>query len=164
VLRRLLVMRHAKSGYPTGVSDHARPLGDRGRRDAPRVGHHLAERGLVPDAVLVSDAERTRETWALLAPSLVGVTPRFTRALYLAPVADVVREIRGTPDRVATLLLVGHNPTSEDLILDLCDVSVTMPTAACAVLEGEFASWSDAGLASGLWRLVEVFRPSDLDW
>ena len=58
--RTLLVMRHAKSSWSTGVTDHERPLNARGRADAPRMAAALRELGWIPDHVLCSDAERTR--------------------------------------------------------------------------------------------------------
>ena len=68
-MKRLLLLRHAKSAWPDGVEDHDRPLSDRGRRDAPRMGAYIAAAGLRPDFALVSSARRTQETWALVAPA-----------------------------------------------------------------------------------------------
>ena len=63
--RRIIVMRHAKSSWKSGArDDHARPLNKRGRRDAPRIAARLAELGWVPERVISSDSERTRQTWA----------------------------------------------------------------------------------------------------
>ena len=63
--RRLIIMRHAKSSWTSGaLSDHERPLNARGIRDAPRVGAALVKRGWLPQLVLSSDSERTRETFA----------------------------------------------------------------------------------------------------
>ena len=56
-------MRHAKSDWPPGVPDRERPLTKRGRRDATAAGDWLQEQGYVPDRVVVSPAQRTRETW-----------------------------------------------------------------------------------------------------
>jgi phosphohistidine phosphatase len=75
--RRLLLFRHAKSDSPQGGSDHERPLGPRGRHDAPRMGEEMARRGLKPELALVSTATRTRETFALVKPFLPEVPARF---------------------------------------------------------------------------------------
>ena len=62
--RRLMLMRHAKSAWTSHVpTDHERPLNERGRRDAARVGKRLAKLGWVPDLVVGSDSRRTEETW-----------------------------------------------------------------------------------------------------
>src|SRR5690349_19664904 len=72
--RRLVLLRHAKSEWPEGVPDHKRPLTARGRRDATAAGRwlraHLDDLGHGLDAVACSPAQRTRETWALVAAEL----------------------------------------------------------------------------------------------
>ena len=50
--RRLVLLRHAKSAWPD-VPDHDRPLGNRGKRDAPRAGRWLRQAGYLPDLVVV---------------------------------------------------------------------------------------------------------------
>lgn len=62
-----VVLRHAKSAWPTGVADHERPLAPRGRRDAPAAGRALAESDCLPDLALCSTAVRARQTWELAA-------------------------------------------------------------------------------------------------
>src|ERR1700733_6103572 len=85
--RRLVLLRHAKSAWVDGP-DHDRPLGKRGRRDAPRAGRWLGRSGYVPDLVVCSTARRTRDTWRLAAAEL-GATPlvRFEPRVYGAGTA-----------------------------------------------------------------------------
>ncbi|WTQ63458.1 histidine phosphatase family protein [Streptomyces sp. NBC_00161] len=68
-LRRLVVLRHAKSAWPPDVADSERPLAPRGRRDAPAARRWLREAGCVPDLVRCSSAQRTRQTWRQLERS-----------------------------------------------------------------------------------------------
>ena len=63
-MRRLLILRHAKSDYPDGTPDHERPLARRGREAAPRMAAYMAAEGLLPDAALVSTALRTRSAFS----------------------------------------------------------------------------------------------------
>ena len=60
--RELLLMRHGKSDWNSGLPDFERPLKERGRRGAQQLGNWLLERGLRPDLILSSDAERARGT------------------------------------------------------------------------------------------------------
>ena len=69
-VRTLLVLRHSKSAYPEGVADIDRPLAPRGVRDAVALGGWLRDQGLVPDLVVCSVAERTRQTWDLISDQL----------------------------------------------------------------------------------------------
>ncbi|PAZ13097.1 phosphohistidine phosphatase [Streptomyces sp. SA15] len=150
-LRHLVVLRHAKSAWPEGVVDHERPLAPRGRRDAPVAGRILAESNLLPDLALCSTAVRARQTWEL-ASAQWGTPPpvRFDPHLYAAGVPDLLDVVHDVPAEVDTLLLIGHNPGLEDLVLDLAgdglddaldEVRVKFPTSAIAVLAWRGTSW-----------------------
>lgn len=150
-LRRLVVLRHAKSARPEGVADHDRPLAPRGRRDAPAAGRALAEADCLPDLALCSTALRARQTWEL-ASAQWGTPPpvRYAPALYGADVPDLLAVVREAPPEVETLLLVGHNPGLEDLVLELAGdglddtldrLRVKFPTSAIAVLSWHGPGW-----------------------
>ncbi|MGP3927722.1 SixA phosphatase family protein [Streptomyces sp. 8N616] len=167
--RRLYVLRHAKSARPDGVADQDRPLAPRGRRDAPAAGRWLRDTGAAPDLVLCSPAWRTRETWDLAAPELRagGAAPQVTydAGVYQATAEELLALVRQIPADVRTLLLIGHNPGLQDLILMLSgeadgDALVRtrekFPTSAIAVLRVP-DPWS--ALAPGAARLTEMAVP-----
>lgn len=166
-LRRLVVLRHAKSAWPEGAPDHARPLGPRGRRDAPAAGRALAEADLLPDLAVCSTALRARQTWELAAAEWGTPPPvRHERRLYAAAPDDLLAVARETPPEVETLLLVGHNPGLEDLVLMLARdgvgdalerVRVKFPTSAIAVLAWYGPDW--AALAPGTALLTSLTVP-----
>ncbi|MGW2643300.1 SixA phosphatase family protein [Streptomyces sp. NPDC001348] len=167
-LRRLVVLRHAKSARPPGVADHERPLAPRGRRDAPAAGRALAEADRLPDLVLCSTAVRARETWEL-ASAQWGTPPpvRFDPRLYAADVPELLHVVREVPPEVATLLLVGHNPGLEDLVLDLAgddlgdalgQVRTKFPTSAIADLAWHGPAWRDLTPGTALLTSVTVPR------
>ena len=148
-MRRLMLLRHAKSDRPPGIADHDRPLNWRGRDEAPLVGTYLAHNGLVPDRVLCSTSERTRETWELVASSLADAVPPaspsaaapnaphakpagkkrgrspkrppvdFEERLYAAEPHTILALLRETPPKVHSLLIVGHNPGIHEAALAL---------------------------------------------
>lgn len=158
-------MRHAKA-EPTAPTDHGRALADRGRRDAEEAGRWMAAQGITPDAVLVSDALRTQQTWEQVAAGASwDLGPTFSAALYAAgadTAFDLVREVDAA---VATLVVIGHNPTMA-YIAELIDdgegdadattglVTRGFPTSALAVFTVT-EEWS--GLGPGAGRL-EAFH------
>ena len=160
--RTLILIRHCKSDWSANQSDHARPLNPRGRRSAPRLGAFLAREGLVPDQILCSDAQRTRETWAGIAAELPATPPpELSRALYLAEPAAMLSAIRAASGQ--TVALVGHNPGIAALAWHLTDTPPDderfglYPTGATTVLR--FAGpWSD--LQTG--ELTHFTTPRDL--
>ncbi|WP_328745432.1 histidine phosphatase family protein [Streptomyces sp. NBC_00285] len=168
--RRLVVLRHAKSAWPEGVADHERPLGPRGLRDAPEAGRHLADAGLLPDLALCSTAVRARHTWELAAAQWDTPPPvRLDPELYGADPTELLATVRETPPEAVTLLLVGHNPGLEELVLTLAggglgdaldEVRVKFPTSAIAVLEWHGESWRDLAPGAALLTSVTVPRGS----
>lgn len=164
MLRRLLVMRHAKSSWKEpGQADHARPLNGRGQRDAPRMGAYLAASGWAPELVLSSDSQRTRETWALASEALEPEPEvRFLPELYLAGPEVVRRVLSGVDDSVETLLILGHNDGWEEVVGWLCGRGERITTGNIAFLSTEAPSWSAALAQAPRWRLHEVARPKEL--
>lgn len=166
-LRRLVVLRHAKSARPEGVPDSRRPLAPRGLRDAPAAGRALAEADLLPDLALCSTAVRARQTWQL-ASGEWGTPPpvRYEPRLYGADVPTLLDVVRETPPEVETLLLVGHNPGLEDLLLALAGdglddtlerLRTKFPTSAVAVLAWHGTGWP--ALAPGVALLTSFTVP-----
>jgi phosphohistidine phosphatase len=168
--KRLILFRHAKSSWTENAEDHERPLAERGRKAAPRMGEWLARENLVPDMALVSTARRARETWALAAPELeTPVEKQDTNAIYEASATAILDAIRQMPDQASTLIVVGHNPGFEDLAaLLMADgggepgvrLREKFPTAAVAVLECPVEHWS--GLQPGTCRLDRFVTPKSL--
>jgi phosphohistidine phosphatase len=171
-VKTLTLLRHAKSGWDDPVSrDFDRPLNPKGRRAAALMGRHLRSLGVAFDHVVASPAVRVEETLDGLE-SGYGQTlaPCWDRRIYLASAAtllDVVHDLPATVDRV---LLVGHNPGLEDLLLMLVPegadglrglVEQKYPTATIAEMDLGVDAWDNARAdAATLTRFV---RPRDLD-
>ena len=70
-MKTLFLIRHAKSSWDDpALSDKDRPLSDRGRRDAPKMGKRLAKRDVKPDLILSSPARRALTTAEIIAKKL----------------------------------------------------------------------------------------------
>jgi phosphohistidine phosphatase len=141
----LVVLRHGKSDWSGGKPDLDRPLADRGRRQVPRAGRWLATRLPRIDLAVVSPAARARATWELVAAEL-DTPPEVTvdERVYAASGDALVRLVRGWPDDLHHVVLVGHNPGLEDLVETFARRWVPLPTSALAVLEIS-GPWSAAG-------------------
>src|SRR5688572_1787674 len=117
-MKTLLVLRHAKSSRndPT-LDDHERPLNERGRRDGPRIGKLVRERGLIPDIVISSDAVRARMTTeAMVEAARYAGAILLDPHLYMACAADILSLLRTVPENAETVMIVGHNPGLEQLV------------------------------------------------
>jgi phosphohistidine phosphatase len=173
-MKRLILLRHAKSLQDDAKKDKDRPLNARGRADAPRMGSYMHRRRYLPQLVLCSSARRTVETWELVGPELEAAVPsRFPDALYLASAETIANLVQGTDDHVSTLLVIGHNPGLEECAQTLArkpqnatereyeaGLRAKFPTCALAVLDFGAADWREVTAASGV--LVDFARPKDL--
>lgn len=163
-MKTLLILRHAKSGEKhTGMPDHDRPLNDRGRRDAPRVGALLREQDLVPDRILSSTARRAVETAQLVAEACGHRRDVDTRrSLYMAGPVACVEVLQALENNVSPVLVVGHNPGLEDVVAVLTGRYERLPTAALAQIELPIDDWAEMSLQTR-GRLVNLWRPKELD-
>lgn len=161
---QLLLMRHAKSDWSDDdAPDHDRPLNQRGRRDAPRMGRWLAEQELQPTFILSSSARRAQQTVERLVEELshdvyVEVRPE----LYLADVPTWLEVLAELPADAACVLCVGHNPGLEALVEHLTGRAERMPTAAVACLTLPEQGWSQLGTGTSPAQLTGVQRPKEL--
>ncbi|MHC4947006.1 MAG: SixA phosphatase family protein [Planctomycetota bacterium] len=163
-MKTLLVMRHAKSSHRDAtLSDHDRPLNDRGRRDAPRMGRLLADETLAPEIIVSSTARRARATAVLVAETLgLDRSIELREDLYHAAAEDCVEVLAELPAEIDCVLIVGHNPTFEDLVHVLTGRAEMMPTAAIARVELDIEQWSDL-FEDPRGRLLAVWRPREVD-
>ncbi|MEX0726686.1 MAG: histidine phosphatase family protein [Planctomycetaceae bacterium] len=163
-MKTLLLMRHAKSSWDDeSLSDHERTLNDRGRRDAPRMGRLLKAEKLIPQRILTSSATRAQATAKLLVHEIKHAGPMIVDDdLYHATVATVLTTIQRQPDDVDVLLVVGHNPNLESLVLALLRRRELIPTAAIIRIDYEFDRWSDLSPES-IPEAFHIWRPKELD-
>jgi phosphohistidine phosphatase len=141
----LILLRHAKSDWSGDEGDVARPLAGRGRRQAPEAGSWLAANIARIDEAVVSPAVRAQSTWELVEAELDVPPPvRVDDRVYAASDRELLAVVRELPDQAATVVLVGHNPGLEDLVLLLTGESARMPTSALAVISVS-GSWSSTG-------------------
>jgi phosphohistidine phosphatase len=163
--RTLLLLRHAKSDYPPGVTDHERPLAARGRREAALAGDWLRANTPPVDLVLCSTATRTRET---LVRTKIDAPVRYLDRLYDATPGTVIEEINRADPDATTLLVIGHEPAMSSVALGLATaegsnttaaehISMKFPTSAIAVLRTA-QSWDQLTLSSAALVTFHVPR------
>ena len=172
-MKTLTLLRHAKSGWDDPVArDFDRALNARGIRGAQTVGRHMRSLGLKFDYVVSSPAVRCIDTldglWEGFGSTL---HPNWDRRIYLASGVTLLDVLNDTPDSAGAVLMCGHNPGLEDLILMLVpdsadnplrdEVEEKFPTASFAEIGFEVDRW--AQVKSGSGRLLRFVRPRDLD-
>lgn len=143
--RTLVIVRHAKAESSGDAPDHDRRLTSRGRKAAAEAGRWLAGVVPEPDLVLCSSATRARQTWDAMSAAVACDTVRVDRAYYLAGAGEILDEVLAAA--AATTVVVGHNPTMEQLVARLVGTLRGLRPGAVAVVD----------LEDG--RLVELWEP-----
>ncbi|MBD1547836.1 SixA phosphatase family protein [Roseibium aggregatum] len=169
---RLLLLRHAKSDWGDPSQDDIdRPLNARGRAAARTIAAYFADQDLLPDLILCSSAQRTRETLAHLLPFLDGEYDiRLMADLYDQNEDSYVPILQTNGGSARTLLLIGHNPAIEETALALVgsgpedaieDLGMKFPTGALAVLDFQTDTWAKLKPESG--HLDRFVKPRNLE-
>jgi len=168
-MRSLYVLRHAKSDWSDGsLKDFDRPLNNRGRKAAKAIGKELRKRKIKPDLVLASAALRASQTLRRVEEfSGTSFDVREDKRIYMAEPQLLIDLIRSAPDDAKRLMIIGHNPGLQQLVLLLArsgelrdEAAEKFPTAALAEINFQAESWRD--VAPGDGSLEILLRPRDL--
>jgi len=147
-MKTLLLIRHAKaSPAEPGRPDHDRALDDRGRQDAPEMGRRLKLRGVMPGLIVSSTALRTRTTARLIAEALDFPLERLVEdeRVYASSVMRLLYLVQALDNKLACVIVVGHNPEMTELARKFSDEIPDLPTCAVAEFGFHTEAWSDIG-------------------
>lgn len=168
----LYLARHAKSSWNSDAhSDFDRPLSKRGKSDARRMGLELNSLDWRPDKIIASPAIRAKQTCHALCNALdiLPQTVVWNRDIYAAYVITLLHLLSRQLESTKSVMLIGHNPAMEDLLVHLCSEFVyrthsqkngkllTTGNVAKITLS---ADWKDLVMCEA--RLVQLLRPKEL--
>ena len=157
-MRRLILMRHAKSSWSSGApTDHERPLNKRGRRASKAMGLELRRIGWIPQRVVLSDSVRTQETLRRMKlPETVDVA--LSPDLYHGETDEIRASLEQEGD-ATTLMLLGHEPGWSEALAWLSGRSVELKTADAALLVARnVGPWRSLASGPEQFDLLRVIR------
>jgi phosphohistidine phosphatase len=162
--KTLFLVRHAKSSWDeTGLDDRQRPLNERGKEEAPKMGKHLAGYKVKPDLITSSPAVRALKTAEKIAKEL-GFRKSdvvVNENIYTFDGGNLVDVIKELDDKYDTVMLVGHNPAITALAKELSNADIdNIPTCGVALIEFDAGNWKDVSKGGG--TLVEFDYPKKL--
>ncbi|HEY0763370.1 MAG TPA: histidine phosphatase family protein [Pyrinomonadaceae bacterium] len=162
-MKTLFLLRHAKSSWKDDtLADFERPLNRRGKHAAETIGHYFKTSAIVPELILCSPAERTRQTVELLLKHARWSTEvRYDQRIYEASAQRLVEVVSQIDNDRKVAMLVGHNPGLEDLLLLFTGNTEVMPTGAIAKLMLKTTKWATA--LEKRATLDWIVRPKDLE-
>lgn len=163
--KTILLMRHAKSSWDDpSIKDINRPLNSRGKRDADTMAKWLKEQNLQPDQIFCSPALRTRQTVQPILESF-GFSDDFTSyedSIYFSGEDAYLGLIQSPSESSGVILLIGHNPMTENMVHLLSSQPSAKPikTAVVAHLTADTKRWSH--IQHHTCRLNWIYGPKDL--
>ena len=150
-MKTLYLLRHGKSDWNSGSSDHERPLAARGIDAARRIGRFLSELEEVPDHVVSSTAVRARET-VRLAKEAGAWSPEIEleAGFYETDPQQLLEWVRRVDNGTNSILLAGHQPTWSLFACGLIGGGqLRYPTAALAKIALHVDRWRDVDFGCG---------------
>lgn len=145
-MKKIILIRHAKSAWDNPwLSDHDRPLSERGLRDAPKMAKHLKKRNINPEIILCSTAKRAVQTAQIIAKEFEFPEDKiiFEENLYHAQPNIILKYIHHQKDSKNTMLVIGHNPGFNELITHLGGKLENLPTSGQFGFKLKAEKWND---------------------
>ena len=162
-MKKIYLMRHAKSSWKDEkLSDHERPLKKRGIKDAKHMAQMLESKEYIPQRIICSTAERAVQTADVFAKACdYKKEITYSDKLYMAEVKDFYEVLKDLPDKVSSVMLIGHNPGMEAFLQVLTKKVESLPTSSIAYIKVPVKSWSELneeveGELKKLWRPKEA--------
>ncbi|HMM11851.1 MAG TPA: histidine phosphatase family protein [Bacteroidales bacterium] len=157
-MKELIVVRHAKSSWEhVGLSDHERPLLEKGKKRTKKIISFLQDQKTKPDFILTSSALRARETAYYMAMGL-GVDKGLVKvdpALYQADADQLLGQFDDLSDTFNTVMLVGHNPALTNFVnFFLVPPIDWLPTSGVVALQFDTEHWDEIRTAQRSVRFV----------
>ncbi len=145
-MKKLIIIRHAKSDQSFFGNDFERPLNERGRSDAPVMAKRLLDKKYTIDALVSSPAVRAKNTAELFAEILKIPAQEiiYISALYHASQEIFYEVVSALPDELNTVAIFSHNPGISYFVNSLNTGTKVdnMPTCAVFAVCAEISAWS----------------------
>ncbi len=162
-MKKIYLIRHGKAEDGYDKTDFERELITKGEKKTKKIAQLLADKKITVDLMLVSMAQRTKQTAEILADAMSVSKKKIQeeKALYLASTNGILEVIYGVDEQIDHLVLVGHNPGISSLASYLCNEAIDwLPTSAVVAIEIKTDQWNKIPDARG--TLDFYIKPSDI--
>ncbi len=172
IMKTIYLARHAKSSWDSGAeSDFDRPLNDRGESDAIKLGKELKIQNWIPEKIIASPAIRAKQTCKSFCEGMEYPFDHveWNRDIYSAYMVTLLHMLAALDEKVSSVMLLGHNPAMEDLLVHLCGYASAaeyqlkndklFTTANVAKIETS-VDWKDLIMDEA--NLISILRPKEI--
>ncbi len=143
-MKKLIVIRHAKSDWTNNTKDFDRPLSKRGNKDAPKMARLLLQQDIQIDHFVSSTANRAQTTCKLFAKEFKSGSIQLEDSLYMAAPQDFVEVITKLDDKYDTVAIFSHNNGLTYFVNDLSEKDIDhVPTCGVVGFDVDTDNWAD---------------------
>jgi len=150
-MKTIYIVRHAKSSWDfPHLSDHERPLIEKGKKRTRLINDYLIKNKIQVDLIVSSHAVRAYETAAIIARSIAypRESIRIDRMIYHTNADRLIDQFYDLSDDVNSVMLVGHNPTLTNFVNQYLDKKIEwLPTSGVVCVQFKTDKWEDLSLA-----------------
>ena len=152
-MKRVVIIRHAKS-VPYGYDDDFnRDLSSRGKSDASIIGSELRKRGVHPDVMISSPAKRAIKTARIFAEQLDFEQNKIIEKQDIydgQTTSEFLEMIQDLPESASTVFIFGHNPGFYYFVGNLLvSFHGDMPTCSTVVIDFDSDFWGKVEARTG---------------
>ncbi|RTY94925.1 histidine phosphatase family protein [Flavobacterium sp. GT3R68] len=160
-MRKLILVRHAKSSWLTSHEDKDRPLASRGIKDVNLVSSKAKE--ILPKKILIwsSTAKRAMDTGSIFTQN-IGIPVEniiFRDDLYTFDAKQLEKIIKSCDNKNENLILFGHNEAITHFVNKFGDVSIdNVPTSGLVSIIFDTDTWENINKG----KIEKFIFPRDL--
>jgi phosphohistidine phosphatase len=158
-MKKLVLVRHAKSDWPENTEDFDRPLADSGMHDAEKMSSFLKNKGVEIDFLLTSPAKRANDTCGIFN-QVFGVTCTSNAQLYNPSEESFLSVIHDLDDEIQTIAMFSHNNGISNFANYMTEDIFHFPTCGVAGFEINCEKWSDFEVSDK--KKIFFFEPKKL--
>ncbi len=144
-MKKLILIRHAKSSWEFNVQDIERPLSNRGKSDAKLMSIILKDLNIEVDHIYSSNSKRTLQTSQIFVKNLElqNVPINENERLYDFSGEKVESFIRAIPSNLNTVIIFTHNNTCTNLLQKFAGLNKHVPTCGILIFDFDVSLWNE---------------------
>lgn len=153
-MKKVILLRHAKSSWSYDVADRDRPLIEKGIRRTEKISIASQKIFIDADVFFSSPANRAFHTASIIINKLNLSYKKLhlKEDLYTFKALNLIKFIKQIPNSYTKVVCVGHNPAFTEAVKFFCDSNFNhLPTSAWAELTFSQNSWRT--LRKGILKL-----------
>ncbi|MBW7871596.1 MAG: histidine phosphatase family protein [Flavobacteriia bacterium] len=160
-MKKIILFRHGKSSWDSGVSDFERDLAQNGVRRTHKSAKELSRiLEFKIDAWYSSPARRAERT-ASIAASYFPENPKINldQKLYTFSYFDLLKFVKALDNTYKSTIFFGHNEAYTEFANRMGDVFLNnLPTSGVVIIEFDTDRWED--IEKG--KTLKVIKPKEL--